>query len=106
MLKDITIGQHYPTNSIIHKLDSRVKLIATFIFMISLFIINKFWPYSIILLSLISVIKFSNIPIKYILKGLKPLRWIILFTFVLNVFFLPGDTLWSFGFMKITSQGL
>ena len=106
MLKDITIGQHYPTNSIIHKLDSRVKLIATFIFMISLFIINKFWPYSIILLSLISVIKLSNIPIKYILKGLKPLRWIILFTFVLNVFFLPGDTLWSFGFMKITSQGL
>ena len=106
MLKDITIGQHYPTNSIIHKLDSRVKLIATFIFMISLFIINKFWPYAIILLSLISVIKLSNIPIKYILKGLKPLRWIILFTFVLNVFFLPGDVLWSFGFMKITIQGL
>ena len=106
MLKDITIGQHYPTNSIIHKLDSRVKLIATFIFMISLFIINKFWPYAIISLSLISVIKMSDIPVRYILKGLKPLRWIILFTFVLNVFFLPGDTIWSFGFMKITRQGL
>ena len=51
MLKDITIGQYYPTNSVIHKLDARVKLIATFIFMVSLFIINKFWPYLIVLVS-------------------------------------------------------
>lgn len=106
MLKDITIGQHYPTNSLIHKLDSRMKLIATFIFMVSLFIINKFWPYLIIVSSLVAVIKLSNIPVKYILKGLKPLRWIILFTFVLNVFFLPGDVIWSLGFIKVTSQGL
>ncbi|MEG1312596.1 MAG: energy-coupling factor transporter transmembrane component T [Clostridium sp.] len=106
MLKDITIGQYYPTNSVIHKLDSRVKLIATFIFMMSLFIINKFWPYVIVLLSLVFVIKLSNIPLKYIAKGIKPLKWIILFTFVINVFFLPGDTIWSFGFMSITKQGL
>ena len=46
MLKDITIGQHYPSNSVIHKLDARIKLIATLVFMISLFIINKFWPYA------------------------------------------------------------
>lgn len=106
MLKDITIGQYYPTNSFVHKLDSRVKLIATFVFMISLFIINKFWPYAIILLSLVSVIRLSNIPVKYIVKGIKPLKWIILFTFVINVFFLPGDVIWSFGFMSITKQGL
>lgn len=106
MLKDITIGQYYPTNSSIHKLDARVKLIATFVFMISLFIINKFWPYAIVLLSLVSVINLSNIPVKYIVKGIKPLKWIILFTFVINVFFLPGDVIWSFGFMRITSQGL
>ncbi|WP_042278302.1 energy-coupling factor transporter transmembrane component T family protein [[Clostridium] dakarense] len=106
MLKDITIGQYYPTNSFIHKLDARVKLIATFVFMVSLFIINKFWPYAIVLLSLVSVINLSNIPVKYIVKGVKPLKWIILFTFVINVFFLPGDVIWSFGFMRITSQGL
>ena len=64
MLKDITIGQHYPTESIIHKLDSRVKLVATFIFMVSLFIINKFWPYSIVIVSLLAIIKLSNIPFK------------------------------------------
>ena len=106
MLKDITIGQYYPSNSVIHKLDSRIKLIATFVFMVSLFIINKFWPYAIVLLSLASVIKLSSIPIKYILKGIKPLRWIILFTFVINVFFLPGDVIWTFGFLTITSQGI
>lgn len=106
MLKDITIGQYYPIQSTIHKLDARVKLIATFVFMISLFIINKFWPYIIVLVSLGFIIKLSNIPSKYILKGLKPLRWIILFTFIINVFFLPGDILWSFGFIKITKQGV
>ncbi|MGL5642632.1 MAG: energy-coupling factor transporter transmembrane component T family protein [Paraclostridium sp.] len=106
MLKDITIGQYYPTSSIIHKLDSRVKLIATFIFMVSLFIINEFWPYLIVVGSLIVVIKLSKIPGKFIIKGLKPLKWIIVFTFVINVFFIPGDPIWSFGFIKITSQGL
>ena len=107
MLKDITIGQHYPTDSIIHKLDSRVKLVATFIFMISLFIINKFWSYSIVTVSLLVVIKLSNIPFKYILKGLKPLRWIILFTFVINIFFLPGENvIWSFGFLNVTKEGI
>ena len=107
MLKDITIGQHYPTQSLIHKLDSRVKLVATFIFMVSLFIINKFWPYFIVIVSLLSIIKLSNIPFKYILRGLKPLRWIILFTLVINIFFLPGEnTIWTFGFLKITQEGI
>ena len=107
MLKDITIGQHYPVQSLIHKLDARVKLIATFIFMISLFIINKFWPYLTVVGSLLAIIKLSNIPFKYILKGLKPLRWIILFTLVLNVFFLPGENvIFSFGFIKITMEGV
>ena len=106
MLKDITIGQYYPTGSIIHKLDARVKLIATFIFMVSLFIINEFWPYLIVVGSLMTVIKLSKIPGKFIIKGLKPLKWIIVFTFVINIFFIPGDPIWSFGFIKITSQGL
>ena len=106
MLNDITIGQHYPSNSVIHKLDSTIKLIATFVFMVSLFIINKFWPYAIVFIFLMAIIKLSNIPTKYILNGLKPLKWIIIFTFVINVFFLPGDPIWSFGFLKITEQGL
>lgn len=106
MLKDITIGQYYPCKSTIHSLDSRVKLIATFVFMASLFIINKFWPYAIVLASLAFVVKLSKIPPKYLMKGLKPLRWIILFTFVINIFFLPGDPIWKFGFLTITKQGI
>lgn len=106
MLKDITIGQYYPTNSIIHKLDARVKLTATLIFMISLFIINKFWPYLIVLASLIFIVCLSKIPGKFIIKGLKPLKWIIIFTFVINMFFIPGNSMWSFGFMRITYQGM
>ena len=106
MLKDITIGQYYPTSSIIHKLDARVKLVATFIFMVSLFIINKFWPYLIVVGCLLSVIKLSKIPGKFIVKGLKPLKWIIIFTFIINIFFIPGDPIWSFGFIKITEQGI
>ena len=51
MLKDITIGQHYPSNSVIHRLDARMKLIATFVFMASLFVIDKFWPYAIVFIS-------------------------------------------------------
>ncbi|MBQ6632184.1 MAG: energy-coupling factor transporter transmembrane protein EcfT [Romboutsia sp.] len=106
MLKDITIGQHYPSNSLIHKLDARVKLIATLIFMISLFIIDKFWPYAIVFLALVATIKLSNIPFKYVMNGIRPLKWIIIFTFVINIFFLPGDPIVSFGFIKITDQGV
>ena len=106
MLKDITIGQHYPINSTIHKLDARIKLIATFVFMISLFVINKFWAYLIVLLLIGFTIKKSLIPTKLILKGLKPLKWIIVFTFIINLFFLPGEEIWSFGFLRITKEGI
>ena len=55
---------------------------------------------------LMAIIKLSKIPAKYILKGLKPLKWIIIFTFFINIFFIPGDVVWSFGFIKITQQGI
>jgi len=106
MLKDITIGQYYPSDSTIHRLDPRITLIATLIFMVSIFIINKYWAYSVVLISMLAMIKLSNIPVKLIVKGIKPLKWIILFTFIINLFFIPGDVIWSFGIFKITSQGL
>ena len=106
MLKDITIGQYYPANSCIHKLDSTTKLVATIVFMVSLFVVNKFWPYLLVALVLVTVIKMSQIPLKYIIKGIKPLRWIILFTFVINIFFLPGEVIWKFGFLTLTREGI
>ncbi len=107
MLKDITLGQYYPTKSAIHSLDARTKLFATIIFMISIFVVNQFWPYLIILLSIISITKISKIPVNYVIKGVRPLRWIIAFTFVINMFFIHGDNIiWSFGFLNISDLGL
>lgn len=106
MLKDITIGQFYPVKSFIHNLDARIKLIGTFIFMSSLFIVDNIFAYLLVLAFLLLVIKSSNIPSKFIMKGLKPLRFIILFTFIINMFFIPGETLWSFGFLSVSKEGL
>lgn len=112
MLKDITIGQYYPADSTIHKLDPRTKLIGAIVFMIALFVVNQFWPYLIILGVIAAVTKASDIPIKYIIKGIKPLRWILLFTFVINIFCLPGEVIQlggfklQLGFLKITDNGL
>lgn len=107
MLNDITLGQYYPSKSPIHSLDARTKLFATLVFMVSIFVINQFWPYIVMVLALIIVTKMSNIPVKYVLKGVKPLRWIILFTFIINIFFIRGgDLLWHFGFLKIYEEGV
>lgn len=106
MLKDITIGQFYPVKSFVHNLDARVKIISIFIFMISIFAIKDFYVYGLVLAFLYLVVKISNIPIKMILKGLKPLRLIIIFTFVINMFFIPGEIIFSFGFLSITKEGL
>ncbi|WP_099191194.1 energy-coupling factor transporter transmembrane component T family protein [Tepidibacter mesophilus] len=106
MIKDITIGQYYPTNSVVHKLDPRVKLISTFIFMSSLFIINQFYPYVLVLAFIILTLKLSKIPVNYILKGLKPIMFIIVFTFVINIFMIPGSTVFDIGPLSISDEGL
>lgn len=106
MIKDITIGQYYPAKSKIHSLDARTKLFVTLIFMVSIFLVNKFWPYALIFACLLAIAKLSNIPVKYIMKGLKPLKWIILFTFFINIFFLPGDPIFKLGFLKVSQYGL
>lgn len=107
MLKDITLGQFYPTKSIVHSLDARTKLLATLIFMISIFLVNQFWPYAAIIIVLLLVTRLSNIPLKYVLKGIKPLKWIILFTFIINIFFIKGgEILWQYAFLKIYEEGI
>lgn len=106
MLKDITIGQYYPADSIIHKLDPRTKILATFIFMTSLFIINNFASYILILAFLAISIKLSKIPVKYLAKGIKPLMPILILTLFINMFLTPGNSLFSIGFIKITDIGL
>lgn len=107
MLKDITIGQYFPGNSPVHRMDSRVKLVLTMAFIVMLFMSSSI--YGLLIGILFTVLSFavSKIPVKMILKSLKPIVPIIIFTAVLNLFFVrTGEVLWEFKFIKITSEGI
>lgn len=106
MIRDITLGQFYPGDSWVHRLDARVKIIWTFVYIISLFLIKDFWGYIAILITLGLIIGVSGVPLKFILKGLKPIFLIIVFTFTINMFMTKGTPLVSIGFLTITRQGL
>ncbi|WP_313756256.1 energy-coupling factor transporter transmembrane component T [Tissierella sp.] len=106
MLKDITIGQYFPGNTIIHKLDPRVKIIIISLFIASLFFINTFIPYIFILSFILIVVKISNVPLKFILKGIRPLLFIILITFSINIFMTKGEVLFEIGPLVVTKEGL
>ena len=106
MIRDITIGQYYPVDSPIHRLDPRVKLIGTFLYIISVFLFDSFWGFLAVGAFLLGVIKLSKVPIKYIVKGLKAVVMLLLFTVAFNMFLTPGETLWSWAFLKITKEGL
>ena len=86
MIRDITIGQYYPAESVMHRLDPRVKLIGTFLYIISLFIFDSFWGFLLVGLFLYSIIKISKVPIKFIVKGLKAVVILLLFTVMFNLF--------------------
>ncbi len=106
MLKDITIGQHYPTGSIIHQLDPRTKIIGTFAFMAGLFLIQSFWGYIVVIALLASVILISEIPVRYVMKGLRPLLALIMVTFFINLFMTRGEIIFGLGPLNVTREGL
>ena len=94
MIRDITIGQYYPSESVIHKLDPRVKLFATMLFVISLFLEKGILSFVIATVALVLVITISKVPLSYILRGLKPIVFLLVFSCVLNMLFTKGDTVW------------
>lgn len=109
MLKDITIGQYLPGESFTHKLDPRTKLIISLLFIVSLFVINKFSGYLLVVAFLMLVIGNAKIPLRYIFKGLKPIFFLIVLTSVLNLFMIKGtpDTLVAkIGFLTIYTEGI
>ncbi len=107
MIRDITIGQYYPSESPIHELDSRTKITCVFIFIVSLFIGQSLVSYGLAFASLLAVILSTNIPVRYILKGLKSIFIIITLTVVLNLFFTSGETIiFSYWKITITLEGL
>ena len=107
MVRDITIGQYYPAQSRIHSLDPRVKIVCTLFFLISLFIQNSLPGYAAATVFLGIVICLSKVPLKYIVKGLKPVVILLLFTVVMNLFLTRGgETLVHFWIFTITESGL
>lgn len=106
MIRDITIGQYYPSNSILHRIDPRVKLIGTLFFIISLFIFKSFYGYIAVALFFACVIKLSKVPFFYIMKGMKAVMMLLLFTMFFNLFFVPGEPVFQWSFIKITDKGI
>ena len=106
MLKNLTIGQHYPVESPIHSLDPRVKIIITIFFIVSLFLVDNFTTYLVVIVFLAAVIKMSKVPFKFVIRGLRPILMIILITFIINILMTPGKILLKVGFIKITEEGL
>ena len=106
MLRDITLGQYYRTESVIHALDPRVKIVGTFSFIISLFLVKNFIGYVIAGLFLVICIKLSNVPPKFIFRGMKAIFFLLMITMVFNLFLTPGEPLVSFWKIQITREGL
>ncbi|MBU5465195.1 energy-coupling factor transporter transmembrane component T family protein [Anaerotignum sp. MSJ-24] len=107
MITDITIGQYFPSDSPLHRLDARVKLVITLLYIVSLFLIKSFIGYAFVIIALAIVIKVSKVPFKFMVKGLKSLVFIIIFTALINVFTVKGgETLVTFWKLSITTEGV
>ena len=106
MLKDITLGQYYQTDSVIHRLDPRVKLVATLAFIISLFIVNSFWGYLIAAVFLAVMIRLSHVPFKFMVRGMKAIVFLLVVAGVFNLFLTPGEVVVSFWKLQITKEGI
>lgn len=106
MIRNITLGQYLPGKSIVHRADPRTKIIITMLFMVILFIIDSIWALLAALVFVAAAYSIAKIPVKYAIKGIRPVLFIILFTVVINMFMTDGNTLVNLGFARITDQGL
>jgi energy-coupling factor transport system permease protein len=106
MIRNITLGQYLPGKSVMHRADPRTKIIITMLFMVILFIIDSIWALLGALIFVAAAYWIAKIPVKYAIKGIRPILFIILFTVVINMFMTDGNTLVNLGFARITDQGL
>ena len=106
MLRDITLGQYYQAESVIHRLDSRVKLAGTVIYIISLFCFKNIWGYLCAALFLAVVIRLSKVPFKFMIKGMRSIIFLLLITVIFNLFLTPGETVVAVWKLKITKEGI
>lgn len=106
MIRDITLGQYYPVDSIIHRLDPRTKLFGTMVFIVSLFLANSLFAYILATFFLVFAIILSKVPVKFMLKGLKAVMILLIISVSFNLFLTDGELLFKIGFLKITKEGV
>jgi energy-coupling factor transport system permease protein len=105
-LKDITLGQYFPGNTLIHRFDPRSKIIFTLIYVVALFLCRSLISYGVALVVLLVLIGISRVKAKVFMKGMKPVVFIVVFTAILNIFYTSGTEIWRWGIFSITEEGL
>lgn len=107
MLSGVTIGQYFPGHSLLHRMDPRVKLVLTFVYIFAVFIPRNWVGLLLAVLFLVLCVALSRLPVRLVLKSIKPILWLVAFTSLLNIFYVDkGVHLFDWGFIHITSQGL
>ena len=106
MLKDITIGQYVRGDSILHRLDPRTKIFGMLAIMVALFFVNNWIGLVYAAVVVFAVLFASQVPLKFYIRGVKPLRWILLFTAAIQIFLTPGEIIWQWGILHITAEGV
>ena len=106
MLKDITLGQYFPGDTPAHRLDPRTKIVLVVLYIVALFQAKNLLTYALVAVTFVTCARVSKVGARALLKGLKPVVIIVLFTGFLNLFFTPGETLFELGFLRLTDQGV
>lgn len=106
MLRDITLGQYYQTDSVIHRLDPRVKLMTTICYIISLFIVDNIIRYILAGVFLALVVKLSKVPLKFMVRGMKSIIFLLVIAVIFNLFLTPGEVIFTLWKLQITKEGL
>jgi len=106
LLNNLTIGRYIPSDSPVHKLDPRTKIISVLAISLSIFLLKSLWGYFILAIFFLGISILARLSIKFLLRGLLPLLWIIVFTFLLHLLLTPGSFIFSFGPIRITEEGL
>ena len=106
MIRDITLGQYYDADSVLHKLDPRVKLVFTLFFIVSLYIGKSLYAFSIAAVFLVTVICLSKVPVRFMVRGLRSIVVLLIISAILNLFMVDGTELFRWKFIRITEEGL
>ena len=106
MLRDITLGQYYPVDSVLHRMDPRTKLFGTLVYIVTLFIADSVWAYGLAALFLAAAIRLSRVPVKFMVRGLKSIVILLLISVSFNLFLTPGTPIFKIGFLQMTWEGL